>query len=151
MEIEKKYLVKTIPFELQNYSSKFIEQAYLCIEPVIRIRREDENYYLTYKGKGFMIREEYNLPLTKEAYEHLLLKVDGNIITKRRYLIPTNDNLTIELDIFDKPFNPLILAEVEFSSEEQALLFSPPSWFDRDVTFSSEYQNNTLSQKFFSK
>lgn len=29
-----------------------------------------------------MTREEYNLPLTAESYEHLLAKADGNIITK---------------------------------------------------------------------
>lgn len=150
MEIERKFLVKNIPFSLKDYESKFIEQAYLCTEPVVRIRREDKNYYLTYKGKGFMIREEYNLPLTNEAYEHLLLKTDGNIITKRRYFIPIHDNLTIELDIFNKPFDSLILAEVEFPSKEQAKAFLPPDWFDEDVTFSKEYQNNTLSQKSFS-
>ncbi len=28
--------------------------------------------------KGLMTREEYNLPLTKESYEHLKEKVDGS-------------------------------------------------------------------------
>ena len=35
-----------------------------------------------------MAREEYNLPLNKESYEHLLTKADGNIISKKRYVIP---------------------------------------------------------------
>jgi len=39
-----------------------------------------------------------------------------------------------------------MLAEVEFSSEEDALAFVPPSWFSRDVTFTREYQNSRLSK-----
>ena len=52
----------------------------------MRIRRTDEQYTLTYKGKGFMVREEYNLPLNREAFLHLREKIDGILIKKRRYL-----------------------------------------------------------------
>ena len=69
-EIERKYLVKKIPAELANYKCKKISQGYLCTSPVVRIRRSDEEYYLTYKGSGLMIRKDYNLPLTKESSEH---------------------------------------------------------------------------------
>lgn len=95
-----------------------------------------------------MIREEHNLPLTEESYRHLLKKADGNIITKKRYKIPyknTNGSYTIELDIFSDIFEGLILAEVEFTTEEEALAFVPPDWFGEDVTFSSKYHNSTLS------
>ena len=81
-EIERKYLIHTIPFDLKEYAFHDIEQGYLCTEPVVRIRKQDDTYYLTYKSKGLMSREEYNLPLTKEAYEHLLGKVDGRVIQK---------------------------------------------------------------------
>lgn len=77
MEIERKYLVKTLPDHLDQYESKKIAQGYLCTEPVVRIRRSNNDYYLTYKGDGLMVREEYNLPLTKESYGHLLPKIDG--------------------------------------------------------------------------
>ena len=45
-----------------------------------------------------MVREEYNLPLTRDSYEHLRKKIDGILISKRRYLIPLTERLTIELD-----------------------------------------------------
>ena len=96
-----------------------------------------------------MSREEYNLPLTAESYAHLKAKADGNIISKRRYLIPLPDGLTIELDVFAAPFDGLWLAEVEFESEEQANTFTPPEWFGEEVTWSSAYHNSTLSQKKF--
>ena len=147
MEIERKYLIKALPENLDNYPYKEIEQGYLSTNPVVRIRRSNDKYILTYKGSGMMVREEYNLPLTKESFEHMKPKTDGIFIEKRRYLIPYNEKLTIELDIFGGELAPLVLAEVEFDSEEEANTFIPPEWFGEDVTFSTEYHNSTLSQR----
>lgn len=76
MEIERKFLVdlSDLPFDPKDYPARKIEQAYLCTAPVVRIRRDNDDFFLTYKSKGMMVREEYNLPLTKESYYHLLLK-----------------------------------------------------------------------------
>ena len=146
MEIERKFLVTTPPENYGSFPLHEIEQAYLCTEPVVRIRKEDDNYYLTYKSKGLLAREEYNLPLTKESYEHLKEKIDGRLITKKRYVIPLKDSLFIELDIFSGDLAPLMLAEVEFPDKETANHFTPPKWFGEDVTFSSSYHNSTLSK-----
>lgn len=146
MEIERKYLIPSLPERLEQYESKEIEQGYLCTDPVVRIRRSNDSYILTYKGEGLMVREEYNLPLTKEGYAHLREKVDGILITKTRYMIPFTGGLTIELDIFSGELSGLLLAEVEFQSEEEANRFIPPEWFGEDVTFSTKYHNSTLSQ-----
>lgn len=146
MEIERKFLIKKLPDNLTSYKARKIEQAYLCNDPVVRVRRDNDDYYLTYKSKGMIVREEYNLPLTKEAYGHLLAKADGNIITKTRYEIPEKDNLTIELDVFEGKFDGLLLAEVEFASEEEALGYIPPEWFGEDVSNSTKYHNSTLSR-----
>ena len=54
--------------------------------------------------------------------------------------------LTIELDVFHGTYEGLVLAEVEFPSQEEALAFTAPCWFGRDVTFTGEYQNSRLSQ-----
>ena len=75
MEIERKYLPKYLPENLEQYKSKKIAQGYLCTSPVVRIRRSNDDYYLTYKGGGMMAREEYNLPLTKPVIS-FLLKMD---------------------------------------------------------------------------
>lgn len=146
MEIERKFLVRTLPDNLESYDSHLIEQGYLATDPVVRIRRQDDSFILTYKGKGLMTREEYNLPLTEHSYYHLREKIDGNLISKRRYLIPLEHDLTIELDIFHPPFDWLILAEVEFPDEETANSFVPPSWFSEDVTFDGRFHNSYLSQ-----
>lgn len=146
MEIERKFLIKKLPDNLTSYKARKIEQAYLCTDPVVRVRRDNDDYYLTYKSRGMIVREEYNLPLTKEAYGHLLAKADGNIIAKTRYEIPEKDNLTIELDVFEGKFDGLLLAEVEFASEEEALGYIPPEWFGEDVSNSTKYHNSTLSR-----
>ena len=146
MEIERKYLISHIPFDIAGYPFHQIEQAYLSTAPVVRVRQEDDTYYLTYKSKGLMAREEYNLPLTKEAYEHLKPKADGIVISKIRYVIPEKDGLSIELDVFKAPYEGLLLAEVEFPNEEAAHAYQPPKWFGEDVTYSTEYHNSTLSK-----
>ena len=142
MEIERKFLVKKLPEHLETYPCLLIEQAYLCTDPVVRVRRQNDDYYMTYKGRGLMEREEYNLPLNAAAYEHLKAKADGRTITKKRCCIPLGE-LTIELDIFSSP-EGLVLAEVEFPTREAALSFTPPEWFGEDVTGESRYHNSNM-------
>ncbi len=145
MEIERKFLIRRLP---ENYTScpfRQIEQGYLNMDPVVRIRRDSDQYYLTYKSSGFLTREEYNFPINKESYLHMRDKTDGFLITKKRYLIPYQSYM-IELDIFENHHAPLILAEVEFPTEQEALAFEPPAWFCRDVTTCPEYTNSYLSR-----
>lgn len=163
MEIERKFTVKKIPGDLETYTCHTIEQAYLNVDPVIRVRRQDDEYYMTYKGRGLLAREEYNLPLNEASYRHLLQKADGNVISKKRYVIPiehpafTADasfdvdqfGLCVELDIFDAPFAPLVIAEVEFPTEDMANAFVPLDWFDQDVTSDPAYHNSNMSRKVF--
>ena len=159
MEIERKFTLKSLPENLQEYPFRHIEQAYLNTMPVVRVRKENSEYYMTYKGSGMMARQEFNLPLNEESYYHLREKADGNIISKKRYLIPLKNpgfkegfptppddyTLTIELDVFDAPFAPLTMAEVEFGSKEAAEAFVPPEWFDQDVTYCKEYHNSYMA------
>lgn len=171
MEIERKFTIKKLPENLESYPCHIIEQAYLNTDPVVRIRRQDAEYYMTYKGKGLLAREEYNLPLNEQSYYHLREKADGNIISKKRYVIPISTpqftatymsehlsdsgksidslSLCVELDIFDAPFAPLVIAEVEFPDKETAEAFLPLDWFDQDVTNDPAYHNSNLSRKVF--
>ena len=146
MEIERKFLVSQVPFDLEQYPRHRIEQAYLCTDPVLRIRCKSDCYYLTYKGPGLLSREEHEFPLTEAAYRHLLGKTDGNRIAKDRYCIPFGA-YTIELDVFDAPFAPLVVAEVEFPNEAEANAFQPPAWFGREVTYDPAYTNAVMSRR----
>ncbi|MDR1765325.1 MAG: CYTH domain-containing protein [Lachnospiraceae bacterium] len=150
MEIERKFRpaghsLSDIGFDYRAFPCRHIEQAYLCTDPVVRIRREDDGCYLTYKGRGLLAREEYNLPLGEAAYRHMLAKADGHVITKKRYLIPCGC-YTIELDVFEGVHEGLVIAEVEFPSVEEAHAFVPPPWLGEDVTENPAYHNSVLSQ-----
>ena len=161
MEIERKFTIKRLPADLESYPFRRIEQGYLNTSPVVRVRREDDEYYLTYKGSGMMAREESNLPLTREAYCHLKEKADGRIISKKRYLIPllhpefqeregfpcppADKRLTIGRDVFAPTVAPLFVAEVECGRREVAEAFTPPDGFDDDVTYRPEYHNSYMA------
>jgi len=154
MEIERKFQIKTMPENMNQYKIKEIEQGYLCTGPVVRIRKSNDDYILTYKSRLGMVEkaeevaltcEEVELPLSKEAYEHLRVKTDNNLISKTRYLIPLNGGYTAELDVFHECLEGLKFVEVEFPSEEEAAAFISPEWFGKDVSFDKHYKNNYLS------
>lgn len=149
MEIERKFLIPSLPDRLYEYPVQLLEQAYVSRQPVLRVRREEQgeekNYILTYKSEGLLVREEYNFPLSEESYYHLKGKAEGRIITKKRYRIPEKDGLTIELDVFEGELAGLVMAEVEFSDEISAKSYTPPDWFGQEVTDDPAYQNCNLS------
>ncbi len=146
-EIERKWLTGELPFSPEEYECLDIEQAYLNSSPTLRVRKENESFYLTYKGSKSMpgntdmIHSEYNLPVDEESYEHLKAKADGVVLHKKRYLIPLDGGLTAELDVFLGEHAPLRLVEVEFDSKEEALSFKAPDWFGREVTEDYHYKN----------
>ena len=150
MEIERKFLVKKLPDDLSRYNRIEMEQGYLNTNPVVRVRRENDDYVLTYKGDGLMARREENLPLNREAFANLIKKCDGRIISKTRYLIPlegemSERGLKAELDVFHKDLEGIVIVEVEFESMEDAQRFEAPDWFGEDVTMDGNYHNSFLS------
>lgn len=144
MEIERKFLVNNYPL-LETYPCKNIKQAYLSTDPVIRIREMGELYFLTVKSQGHMVREEFEMPITKEQFESLYTKVDTSPIEKTRYFIPLDNHLTAELDIYKGHLEGLCTVEVEFTSVAAADSFKAPQWFGKDITLDNRYKNNNLA------
>lgn len=153
MEIERKFAIHQIPINLEQYHCKKIEQGYLCHKPTIRIRKSNEDYYVTYKSKvgikntgSVIVNNEVELPLTEKAYYHLKKKIDGNMVYKTRYMIPLDNGLTVELDVFEEQLSGLIFAEVEFPDEKTAQEFIAPTWFDVDLSLDKRFTNYHLSK-----
>ena len=154
MEIEKKFTIRELPGDLEQYECIHIEQGYLCVGPVVRIRKANDKYILTYKAKTEVdetaihtkVNHEVELPLTEKAYMHLRKKIDGHLIVKERYVIPLEDGHKVELDIFHEHLEGLYFAEVEFSTIADADEFIPPAWFAEDVSMDHRYANYYLSQ-----
>ncbi len=93
-----------------------------------------------------IINNEVELLLTEEAFLTLKKKTDGNIIYKTRYLIPLQEGLTAELDVFEGILLGLIFVEVEFPDEITANSFVPPVWFGKELSSDKRFSNYQLSK-----
>jgi CYTH domain-containing protein len=149
MEIEKKYLIKKMP-DITDVKRAEIEQAYISRKPVLRIRKKDDKYIFTFKSgiKGpddVQVSRETEEYITKEEYDSLMKKSEGFRISKTRYIIPLENGLIGELDVFHGRLEGLVFIEVEFPDMETAERFKPPVWFGEDVTQDKRYRNGYLS------
>ena len=153
-EIERKFLIKkeSLPKNLKEFKCKKIVQGFLSLKPCLRLRKIENEYFFTIKTKpkekfntiDDLVRNEYEIPISKKTYNELIKKCEGIILYKTRYYIPYG-NHTIELDIFDKDFKGLIYAECEFDNINDAKKFIIPEWFYKDVTGIKKYKNTELS------
>lgn len=145
-EIERKFLVKTLPKNLNSYKMSDIKQGYISFEPALRVRQKNDEYFFTYKGKGDLKREEFEVKITKEQFENLWKKVERIPILKKRYYIPLGEKLMAELDIYEGELKGFYNVEVEFFSEEDANNFTPPDWFGKEITKDTNFSNANLSK-----
>ena len=146
MEIERKFLAGYLPPGYAGCERHEISQGYISTDPVIRIRRMDDEYFLTVKSGGLLAREEFEINISKEAFDKLSGKCEGIILSKTRYYIPQEGNLMAEMDVFHGDFDGLRYIEVEVGSVEEAEDFIPPDYFGPEVTDKPEYQNSGLSK-----
>lgn len=152
LEIERKFQVIKMPEALDRYKKIEIEQGYLSSKPTIRIRKADERHILTVKSKfgvckkegDPIVNNEHEFEITEKEYEHLKAKLKREVLRKTRYLIPLEDGLVVELDIFTGRHKGLIFAEVEFPSVEKANSFNKPDWLGEDVTDDNRYKNSQI-------
>ena len=147
MEVERKFLVGEPP-DLAGTDADEIEQGYLAIgaEGEVRVRRKGEKLVLTAKRGAGMSREEAEVELDREAFEALWPLTEGRRLHKRRHVIPQGD-LKIELDVYEGELEGLLVAEVEFPSEDDAGRFAPPDWIGDEVTGDERYLNETLATR----
>ena len=149
MEIERKYLVASMPEGLDSYPHVEIEQGYLCTSPTLRIRKMGDAYWMTVKEKqptasSAIHNREEEFRLTQDCYERLKAKCDGQMVSKTRYRIPLQEHIA-ELDVFHGVHEGLRLVEVEFSDSADADRFVPPAWFGEDVSQCPQYRNSYLA------
>ena len=149
MEIERKFLVRELPADLEQSRSTRIEQGYIAIADdgtEVRVRRRDGAAVRTVKsGSGRSRREEEEVPIDAERFARLWPLTEGRRLEKTRHLISAGTGLTIELDVYSGVLAGLIVAEVEFGSENQADAFEPPEWFGAEVTEDARFKNQKLA------
>ena len=145
MEVERKFLVHEAP-KLDNAPAEEIDQGYLAIgsDGEVRLRRKGERLLLTAKRGGGLSREEAEVELGRDAFEELWPLTEGRRLHKRRHVLPQGE-LEIEVDVYAGDLDGLVVAEIEFGSEEEARAFVPPDWLGEDVTGDPRYLNVTLA------
>ena len=148
MEIERKFLVKSIP-DLTGLVPIYFRQGYLKIaDPEVRIREKIINniksYVRTIKYGQGLCRTKTETEISVEEFERDWPLTKGRRAEKNYYEIPYN-KFVIELHEYLGKLEGLYMIEVEFASVEQAKDFIPLEWFGRDVTNNVEYENKNLA------
>jgi adenylate cyclase len=147
MEVERKFLVGELP-DLAGTDSDEIEQGYLATgsDGEVRVRRKGERLVLTAKRGSGLSRDEAEVDLDGASFDELWPLTEGRRLHKRRHVLPHGD-LKIEIDVYEGDLDGLVVAEIEFPSEEEAKAFEPPDWLGEDVTGDQRYLNETLAVK----
>jgi adenylate cyclase len=145
MEVERKFRLREPP-DLSGSDSDPIEQGYLAVgaEGEVRLRRKGERTLLTAKRGAGLSRGEAEVEIGAEQFDRLWPLTEGRRLRKRRHLLP-HDGLEIEVDVYEGDLEGLIVAEVEFNSEERARAFEPPAWLGDDVTGDERFLNENLA------
>lgn len=144
-EIERKYLVTSLEAIKDAIAVYHIEQAYLSVRPVVRLRIRDEEAFITIKGKsapGGISRDEWEYALPPSDAREMMSMALGQRLIKERYLVPYEGH-TWELDVFRGAYEGLCLAEIELSDEAET--FALPPWVGDEVTGQVAYHNATLA------
>jgi adenylate cyclase len=145
MEVERKFRLPRLP-DLSGSDSDPIEQGYLAVgaEGEVRLRRKGEQTLLTAKRGAGLSRVEAEVEISPEHFEVLWPLTEGRRLRKRRHLLP-HDGLGVEIDVYEGELEGLIVAEIEFDSEDQARAFDPPDWLGEDVTGDERFLNQSLA------
>jgi adenylate cyclase len=147
-EIERKFVIQSILFQLDNYPFENIRQGYLvtCRDGgEARVRQKGEHYFLTIKKGAGLERHEIEITISQTQFEQLYQTTADECLEKRRYFIQ-DQSCVIELDIFEGKLKGLILAEVEFKSVDDSKVYKVPDWFGREVTDDERFKNRNLAK-----
>ena len=148
MEIERKFLVHQTRWEaLVKPSPIRISQAYLSDSEncTVRIRIKGEKGFATIKGKSIGIsRSEYEYEIPLADANAMMVEFCTKVLSKDRYEILVGSHLW-EVDVFHGKLAPLIVAEIELTSEDE--IFVIPDWVAKEVSDDVEYYNSRLILK----
>lgn len=149
LEIERKFTIKHLPENIDQYHHDEIKQGYVYTGEdgrEFRLRQKSDKYYITFKQGSDLSRKETEQEIDKEKFDLMWPLTQNKRLEKTRYYIPY-DKHTIEVDIYKGNNEGLVITEVEFDTEDEAKGFVAPEWFDQDVTSNPDYKNKNLAHK----
>jgi CYTH domain-containing protein len=146
-EIERKWVLPAPP-ELAGAESRRVEQGYVALDAAgaeVRVRRAGDELTLTVKSAPGLVRVEEELALSEAQFASLWALTEGRRVVKTRHLVPLDDGLVGEVDVYEGALSGLVTAEVEFGSEAASAAFAAPPWLGLEVTGDKRYANRSLA------
>lgn len=143
IEIERKFLINTFP-DLPIEQELEVYQYYLITDPIeVRLRKINSdnltNYKMTFKSKGKLSRQEYEINISEIVYNDLLSFINKTPIHKIIKKYKLNNGLILECNLVDNEF---MYAEIEFKNENLANQFNIKSIpiLLKDITYNDFYK-----------
>lgn len=152
-EIERKFLVVSEQWrDMRLLGVEEITQGYMAqssdgTQPESRVRicspapNGSPHAFLTFKSNGDLVREEVELPVDLDVAHRLLAMCHGRVIYKTRHRVVHADKAW-EVDVYSGPLSGLVVAEIELSSEDEAVHL--PDWVGPELTHRSKFKNSRL-------
>lgn len=146
LEIERKFLMDGFPEDLELVSEVYIEQGYVSFDPEVRIRKAvvrdsgEEEYYLTIKGDGDLIRREIETEISSLFYEETASFLGAKVVRKdyKKYRL---GEWELEVSRVDAGTEwEFFYGEIEFPTEEDAKAFELPSYLGKEITYDENYK-----------
>ena len=146
-EIERKFLVDG-PMRFEG-AGRVMLQGYIALDPTdgteVRLRREEGRNTLGIKRGGGLVRHETEIDIDDATAEGLWALTEGKRLEKTRY-VRTEGDVKAEIDVYAGSLTGLVVAEVEFATEEEARGFKPFDWMGEEITGNARYRNNVIAR-----
>jgi adenylate cyclase len=144
-EIERKFLIET-SISPDLGPKKLIKQGYIFHDKgkQVRVRVIDHQSFLCIKYTKDKIRDEYEYEIPLLDGLEMLGKCKHRLEKIRTTLSPHGGEYVVDIDTYP---NGLVVAEVEFKTQEDCDKFKPIDWFGREITGEKEFSNITLSKQ----
>ncbi len=153
LEIERKFLIKEFPTGLELLREVGIWQGYISTEPEVRIHRARdrhtgaENFRLTLKGEGALIRKEIKTDINKSFYEESVGLIGKDMIYKDYRSYRLGNHILEVCHVDPGRTSEFLYAEIEFESEEEANGFIKPAFLGEEVTEDDNYRMKNYWKK----
>lgn len=139
VELEKTYLARYIPAQIDGAKSKIIRDVYIpeaADHAVLRLRQIGRAYEITKKmpiDRNDSARQlEQTIPLVEDEY-NALAGVSNKVLVKERFYCTVFGH-TAEVDVYMEDLAGLVMIDFEFQTEEEMAAFEPPEFCLADVS-----------------
>ena len=150
MEIERKFIVKTLP-DLSSIQPLKYERYFVKLEEGYqeRVQRRGDKYEFEIKKLvptvgNISHHEKTRRQITQEEFDRFKIGKENLGIIRNSYKISEHPDLSIK--IYHGRFEGLVRAEIEFQSEEEAKNYVPEEWMGEEITNSPLGMDSRLLQ-----